>query len=345
MANNHPSPNSNLFPILQPKPLTGMVRMAAEAEHVQDGHQVEFRALAVKGLMSKVNSRRRMWMAYGINPYRGCEFGCRYCYARYTHEFMERTPESFEQQIFVKQNAAWLLEQELRQLNPREEIAIGTATDPYQPIERTAQVTRSLLEVFARKSGFHLSIITKSNLIERDLDLLTAISRSNKLVVHLTVTTMDADLARILEPRAPRPDLRLQALKKLREADILAGVLCSPLLPGLNDTLPSIDAVASAAADACFFVGQPLFLKSCSRPVFFRFIREHFPALEAEYTSRYAEHDFATKAYRERMTTLVNAIRRKYRLDTRSFTLRTAATEKRKQPETAKAPEQQRLFA
>ena len=114
-----------------------------------------------------------------------------------------RDPETFERLIFLKQNAAWLLEQELRKINPNDEIALGTATDPYQPIERRACITRSLLEVFARKSGYRLGIVTKSRLIERDTDLLAEIARHNKLVVHITITTPDAALARLVEPRAP----------------------------------------------------------------------------------------------------------------------------------------------
>jgi DNA repair photolyase len=163
-------PGPSLFPILN-QPLTGIARLAAQAEHADDGHLIEFRALEVRSILNKSVSKRRLSLAYSINPYRGCEFGCKYCYARYTHEFMApkaaasegesadssastamnfRDPVSFERMIFLKQNAAWLLEQELKKIDPRQEIALGTATDPYQPIERRARITRSLLEVFAR---------------------------------------------------------------------------------------------------------------------------------------------------------------------------------------------------
>ena len=156
-----------LFPILQAGALSGLAKLAAEATHVADGHQVEFRAMEVRSILNKSVSKRQLSLAYSINPYRGCEFGCRYCYARYTHEFLAakekaagqpdlRDPELFERLIFWKQNAAWLLEQELRKMEPGEEIALGTATDPYQPAERKAQITRSLLEVFARRSGHRL---------------------------------------------------------------------------------------------------------------------------------------------------------------------------------------------
>ena len=160
--------------------------------------------------MSKTVSRRGLPFTHAINPYRGCEFACRYCYARYTHEFLEMQPEEFEHKIYFKENAAWLLEQELRRLKPGTDIAIGTATDPYQPLERKLGITRSLLEVFARHSGLRLGIVTKSTLVARDIDLLQEIAKRNKLTVHLTMTTMNAKLARVLEPRAPRPDLRIR---------------------------------------------------------------------------------------------------------------------------------------
>src|SRR6201996_5922906 len=164
-------------------------------------------------------------------------------------------PEQFERLIFLKENAAWLLEQELKKFDPTEEIALGTATDPWQPIERRARITRSILEVFARKDGYRLGIVTKSRLIERDTDLLVEIARRNTLVVHVTITTPDAKLARLLEPRAPRPDLRFQAVKRLREAGIIAGGFGSPLLPGITDTEQALDGLArrAAAVDASFF--------------------------------------------------------------------------------------------
>ena len=237
-----------LFPILHNAPV-GMARLAAEATHADEGHLIEFKAMRARSILNRTVSKRGLWMALSINPYRGCEFGCKYCYARYTHEFLQpkpldavapRTGEvpqqpwalAFEREIYLKENAAWLLEQELRRIDKREEIAIGTATDPYQPIERRARITRSLLEVFARREGHRIGIVTKSNLITRDIDLLQTIAERNHLVVHLTITTTDAALARKLEPRAPRPDLRFAAVRKLRAAGVLAGVLCAPLLPG-----------------------------------------------------------------------------------------------------------------
>ena len=314
---------SPIFPMFEaPRVRAGLAHLADTAEPSGSGHLVEYRSLAAKSILNRSISKRRLSLAYSINPYRGCEFGCRYCYARYTHEFMAtadapvdgsatlRDPEAFERKIFLKKNAAWLLEQELRAIDPRDEIALGTATDPYQPLERREGVTRSLLEVFARKHGYRLGIITKSNLILRDKNLLQKIAENNTLVVHCTITTTDADLARKLEPRAPRPDLRFEAVRGLRNMGIRTGVLCSPLLPGITDSEGSVDRVARSAktANASFLAGEPLFLKSCSRPTYLSFVREHFPALEAEYGERFAHTEFASRPYRQAMNAMMTRV-------------------------------------
>lgn len=313
------SPHSaTLFPILsQP---TGIARLASQAAHADDGHLIEFKALNVRSVLNKSTSKRLRWLSWSINPYRGCEFGCKYCYARYTHEFMElRDPLAFERIIFLKQNAAWLLEQELRRIDPADEIAIGTATDPYQPIERRARITRGLLEVFSRRQGYHLGIVTKSTLILRDLDLLVQVARRNTLVLHLTITTPDAKLARLLEPRAPRPDLRFQAVNRLRQAGLRTGILCCPLLPGITDSQQAIDEMArrAAAVDASFLAANPLFLKPCSRPTFLSFVREHFPSLMEDYTARFATADFAAPSYRRQIAERVNQACHRYNLGRR----------------------------
>ena len=310
----------SLFPILDTPAITPLARRAAEAPLDSAGHLTEYRPLDSRSLLTRVNSARKLPFTHSINPYRGCEFGCRYCYARYTHEFLEmRDPQEFERKIYFKQNAAWLLAQELRRLKPGTEIALGTATDPYQPLERKQRITRSLLEVFARHSGFRLGIVSKSTLVARDIDLLTAIAERNAVTVHITVTTMNAKLARILEPRAPRPDLRIATVAKLRQAGLRAGVMCSPLMPGITDTRPSINAVAraAAAAGADFLFAGALFLKPCSQPTFLEFVQQNFPAQLDAYKKRYSASAFVSAEYRQRVHELVETIRREHKLGQR----------------------------
>lgn len=311
--NNSPS----LFPILDPEVpvLKGIARMAADAPIIDEGHLIDFRPLPVRSILNRVSSRRGFGFDRSINPYRGCEFGCRYCYARYTHEFMElRDPYLFERQVYMKENAAWLLRQELRNLSPEEGIAIGTATDPYQPIERDAKITRSLLEVLASRSDLRIGLVTKSTLVTRDIDLFRKIAARNSITINITITTLDTRLARILEPRAPRPDLRLKTLAELRRAGLRAGVLCCPLMPGLTDTYVALDSVAAAAkqAGACFFYANPLFLKPCSKGVFEEFIAKNFPHLLAGYQERYRERAFVSTAYRKRVMQIVETVKKKH---------------------------------
>jgi len=295
--------------------LVGIARLAAHGDSVRQGHEVEYFTLPTRSLLNRCVSRREMPFTWTINPYRGCEFACKYCYARYTHEFMEmRDGIEFEQKIYAKQHAAELLRQELRRVKRGEDIAIGTATDPYQPIERKLEITRAILQEFARHSGLALGIVTKSAMVVRDIDLLQAISHNNRIVVNFTVTTTDPELARLLEPRAPRPALRLEALRKLRDAGIAAGVICAPVLPGITDSPRQLDAVVRAAAEAkaCHVYGNPLFLKPCSAAVFLPFLKENFPQLVADYDQRFKDRAFLPATYRKRISDLFVQFRRKY---------------------------------
>ncbi|HUM04147.1 MAG TPA: radical SAM protein [Terriglobales bacterium] len=306
-----------LLPNDDPRPrLVGIARIAAEGESLREGHNVEYFTLGTKSLLNRVVSRRNLPFAWAINPYRGCEFACKYCYARYTHEFMElRDGIAFERKIFVKQHAADLLRQELRRVRRGEAIAIGTATDPYQPAERRFEVTRAILDELARHSGLELGIVTKSNLVVRDVEILRRIAENNNRVfVSLTVTTLKADLARILEPRAPRPDLRLEAVRQLNLAGISAGVNLAPVLPELTDKPRDLEEVVKAAgeAGARSIFASPLFLKPCSAEVFLPFLKEHFPDLVERYRRRYSDRAFLPKGYAERLSRLIAALRKKY---------------------------------
>lgn len=297
--------------------LIGIARLAAEGESLREGHQVEYFTLPSMSLLNRCVSNRQMPFTWTINPYRGCEFACKYCYARYTHEFMEmRDGLEFEQKIYVKQHAAELLRHDLHRVKPDEAIALGTATDPYQPAERRYEVTRAILEEFARHRGYELGIISKSNLMVRDLDLLKEVAKQNRLSVHVTVTTLNVELARILEPRAPRPDLRMDAVRTLARAGLRVGVSCSPVVPGITDSPKDLEAVISAAAEAGadYVFANPLFLKPCSAAVFLPFLDQHFPHLSENYRRRYQDRAFLPAAYGKRLSQLIALLREKYKI-------------------------------
>ncbi len=304
-----------LLPDPEQKPaLVGIARLAAQGESIRQGHDVEYFTLPVRSLLNRCTAAR-MPFTWTINPYRGCEFACKYCYARYTHEFMEmRDGVDFERKIYVKQQAAWMLRQDLKKVKRGEEIAIGTATDPYQPAERRYEVTRAIMEELARQHGLELGIVTKSNLVLRDVELLREIARHNQLFVNLTVTTVNADLARILEPRAPRPDLRLEAVRQLNLAGVDAGVICAPVVPGITDSPRDLDALVRAVAEAGgkYVYANPLFLKPCSASIFLPFLDKEFPHLVEGYRRRYQDKAFLPAAYGKRLSELMRKLRQKH---------------------------------
>jgi DNA repair photolyase len=289
--------------LLDPHPspkLVGIARLAASSELLEAKKRVEYFELETRRFIGRGSGRMRS--IFTVNPYRGCEFGCKYCYARYAHEFMElRDPELFECKIYAKRFHAPWFQDELRRLNPGETIWIGTATDPYQPAERRFRITRRMLEVFTGHRGFDLGITTKSDLVARDAELLARIARKNAVSVHVTITTLDAALARLLEPRAPRPELRVAAVRKLSEAGVRVGVLAHPMMPLINDSEKSIEAVCAAAvaSGASSFSANPLFLKPCAQQVFFPFLEQHFPHLLRRYQERFQANPYLKGRYPE----------------------------------------------
>jgi DNA repair photolyase len=297
--------------------LIGIARMAAEAPCLEPKRRVEYFELAARSYLARCDSAR-VPFRWTINPYRGCEFGCKYCYARYTHEFMEmRDPGQFERKIYAKKFDAGHFRSELRSLPLGETIALGTATDPYQPAERRYGVTRKMLEVFASISGLHLGITTKSDLVARDVDLLKEISRRHYLRVSMTVTTVDGELARLLEPMAPRPDLRLAAVRSLSDAGLRVVVGCAPVMPLINDSESSLDALArqAAAAGASTLWANVLFLKPCAYQVFLPFLEERFPQLVRKYREQYDRAAYLRGSYPEMIQGRVAEIRKRHGLD------------------------------
>jgi DNA repair photolyase len=291
--------------------------MAAESPRLEAKRRVEYLGIAARSYITRCSSER-VPFRWTINPYRGCEFGCKYCYARYAHEFMElRGPLDFERRIFVKDFDPVKFRQELTALPRGESIALGTATDPYQPAERQYRITRAMLEVFAATCGFRLKITTKSNLIERDIDLFRDISRRHHFSVSVTITSVDSQLAREIEPLAPRPDLRLAAVRKLVRGGVHATVFCAPVLPLINDSEPDLDLLAKAAAKvgARGFGANVLFLKPCAREVFLPFLEEKFPMLVRRYRERFERSAYLRGEYPKRISARVANIRRRYGFD------------------------------
>jgi DNA repair photolyase len=252
-----------------------------------------------------------------VNPYRGCEFGCRYCYARYTHEYMELDGGEFESKIYMKQDAGAVVDRDLTTKKVwGEHIALGTATDPYQPAEKEFGATRSILEKMAEREGLRLEITTKSNQVVRDIDLLRRISERSSLTINISITTMRTRLARLLEPRAPRPDLRMDAVRQLRAAGIATGVFAMPILPGLTDYEEDLDAVARGARDANaqWFGGNALFLMPSSLKEFLPFLERKFPKLLRRYQEWYGRGGYAPETYRKEISARVANLRQKYGL-------------------------------
>jgi DNA repair photolyase len=315
-------------------PLIGIARLAAASPCAESSRKSEQRPeyffLPVRSILNKCDSNR-VPFEWTINPYRGCEFGCKYCYARYTHEYMDLDGCEFEKKIFVKQNAAPLLAQDVARKysyqrpgaedGRPEHIAIGTATDPYQPAEREYGVTRACLEELAKREGLSVSVITKSNQIVRDIDIFKQIAARSELSLNITITTLRSRLARLLEPRAPRPDLRLDAVKQLHEAGLRVGVSAAPLIPGITDREGELEAVADAAkqAGAQWFFSGVLFLMPSSAKQFLPFVREKFPKLAKQYEQWYSKNGYAPEPYRRKMSERVARIRVKHGFHTRPF--------------------------
>ena len=299
--------------------LVGIARLAASSPRAEAKRGTEYFLLPVKSILNQCDSTK-VPFRWTVNPYRGCEFGCHYCYARYTHEYMELDGAEFETKIYVKKDAAALVERDLATEKIwGEHIAIGTATDPYQPAEKDFGATRAILEKMAEREGLSLSITTKSDRVVYDLDLLRKISEKSSLTVNLSITTPRARLARLLEPRAPRPDLRFAAVKKLRQGGIAAGVFAMPILPGLTDGEEDLDALAREARDAGaqWFAGRVLFLMPSSWKAFLSFLQPKFPKLAHRYREWYKGYGDMPLEYRKNMAARFEALRQKYSLGVR----------------------------
>ncbi len=230
-----------------------------------------------KAILSK-NDSPDIPFDFGLNPYRGCEHGCVYCYARPTHEYLGFSAGlDFETKIMVKTDAPKLLRQQfLAKSWIPQVVSIGTVTDAYQPIERRMKITRQCLEVFAEFRN-PVGLVTKNALVSRDADLLSELAKFGAAQAFISVTTLDPELARIMEPRASTPAARLRTIRELRDAGVPVGVMLAPMIPGLNDhEAPAIlKAVAKAGALSAYYVvlRLPLGVKD----LFADWLARHFP--------------------------------------------------------------------
>lgn len=290
---------------------------------------IRYLAAAARGVL---NPPAATGMPYwSLNPYVGCAFGCTYCYARYAHQYqvtraldvagdadtaatelreLAALPPwlAFERRILVKENAPRLVRQALRPgtakhqaLTGGDTVVVGTATDPYQPAERRFRLTRGVLEALAEHAGLSVVIITKSPLVTRDVDVLRAIADRSRLSVHVSLITVERDLARRLEPRAPTPEARLRAIRRLRAAGIAVVVNCMPVLPGITDAPPLLARLVAAVADAgaTHLAACALRLRASARRRYLPFVAREFPALAARYQAAYAAGHQPGARYRD----------------------------------------------
>ncbi|MCU0646377.1 MAG: radical SAM protein [Gemmatimonadaceae bacterium] len=303
-------------------------------------HDIEYLDAVAQGVLNPPASTGMPF--WSINPYVGCAFGCAYCYARYAHRYaMERHTDgapdtsvpawlAFERRILVKRSAPALLRRALEraQRDPAAAAApllrgapllIGSATDPYQPAERHFRITRGLLEVLASYSRLNLVIITKSPLVTRDIDLLARLTVRARVTVQLSLITIDRELARRIEPRAPTPEARLRAMRRLREAGIDVGVNCMPVLPGITDAPQALDALVAAVADTgvTHVAACALRLQPAARTRYLPVVREHFPALAPRYEATYRDSVYVGERYRAGLSAYMTALCARYGLATR----------------------------
>lgn len=285
-----------------------------------------FEQVKTKHTLNRVREEK-MPFDWSINPYRGCAHGCSFCYARAFQGFLGlAADDEFQRRIFIKSNAAEALEAQLSKIARRfkgnlEEVsrhvglvAIGTASDPYQPIEGKAKITRQCLEVLARYR-IPVSITTRSPLILRDLDLLREL---NAVSVNISLHTLNRDIVQRFEPAAPPPLKRLETVQQLNEHGITAGIFAAPILPYITDDLAEMEELMAKAGEhkASFAMISLLRLSREVKVWFFRTLQEHYPHLVARYAKLYAT-GYADRSYAEPLMQQLRAIAEKYGLDKR----------------------------
>jgi DNA repair photolyase len=286
-------------------------------EVVRERAGVRYHELRARALLNRCSSPN-VPFDWTVNPYRGCAMGCRYCYAAYTHEFLGvNEPEAFHTVVFVKTGTEEETARRLPTIARRGQlVALGTATDPYQPGEADLRVTRRFLEAAATVRGLRLGITTKGAVILRDIDLLRRIHERSALSIHVSLISLDADLLRRLEPLAPPPAVRLEVMRRLATAGLLVGLSVSPVLPALTDDEAGLEALVAEAAKAGVkrMASQLLFLRSPTKEKYLRFIADEFPRYLEAYRHAYDGKVYLGGRYRERVRGIMARLRERHGL-------------------------------
>jgi DNA repair photolyase len=288
---------------------------------------------------SALNPVKGMPFNWTLNPYRGCTHACHYCFARrYQTQFELGPGDHFSSVIFVKVNLPEVLARELdRPSWTRELVALGTATDPYQPIEGHYKLTRQSLErLIAGRTP--IGLVTKGPMIVRDADLLTELGRRHGCTVYMSVPTVNEDAWRALEPGTAHPLQRLRAVRQLRDAGVNAGVLMAPVVPGFTTQRDRLEATVRAVAEhgAAFMGANVLFLKGGTKEHFLGFLAKEFPHMVEEYNRLYAGA-YAPPAYATAVRAMIDALQKKYEVRRRASQLPPQADE---ESDTEREPEQ-----
>ncbi len=300
-----------------------------EAERRAD--RARYQEVICRSALNRVEGMPFNWT---LNPYRGCTHGCHYCFARRYHvQFEMNSDDDFASVILVKRNFVEVLRHQLeRPTWMREQVALGTATDPYQPIEGHYKLTRGTLEVLARSST-PVGLVTKGPMVVRDRDVLALAGRSASCTVYMSVPTVDEDAWRTLEPGTAHPLQRLRAVRELVDAGINAGVLMAPVVPGFSSSRSKLERTVKAIADhGARFVGcNVMYLQDGTRTHFLKFIEREFPSMKPRFDRLYTRK-YPPESYRREIKSMVRVLQQRYGL-----TRREDATDKRpgQQSETA----------
>ena len=312
-----------LFDLGAPHPTTRQVAdlvkhggTAALTEAERRADEARYQEVTCRSALNRVQGMPFDWT---LNPYRGCTHGCHYCFARRYHvQFEMNTSDEFASVILVKRNFVDVLKRELdRPTWKREQVALGTATDPYQPIEGHYRLTRGTIEALAR-GRTPVGIVTKGPMIVRDRDVLLELSRVASCTVCMSVPTVDEDAWRTLEPGTAHPMQRLRAVRELADAGIHAGVLMAPIVPGFTSSRSKLERTVKAIADhGARFVGcNVMYLQDGTRAHFMKFIEREFPAMAPRFERLYTKK-YPPDAYRQQVRGMVRVLQERYGLTKR----------------------------